>query len=414
MRLYEITMSAGGALFASSYSLNRVLRAFIYDPPGAFLRMQLGWDSVAGMAAMTTVNMIAFDGASSSTWNETSGTRWGRDSLLLEMSTAEVEINNVQRNLGTDLKIYEDDPAKQKELREGAQEKIDEALAKLRKKLETAGRSMSPQHLLMDHVDSREHLWAAKSITRAFNPPVFPQMVNVHLFLDIYRLLMDHNTDLFSEEKIVEMDGGKPAKGGRRNERRRLTEGEFNVMLHLIKSLATDTNSFHMIRPLLQALVLSRGSPRFGGRINAFLDDYEWILETLDVDIAETEKMRHAGMITDIKNDIRKVPWLADRLGIGPEEEQSIGPSKMKRINRKEFKRAINTSFGAMQQMIAAWGREPLDKQGIADIYRMDPYDTTEPLVPEQTRPEMVGGNDGLGSSNDDYAEEMAKLLFRM
>ncbi|MBN1283369.1 MAG: hypothetical protein JXA24_06330 [Proteobacteria bacterium] len=365
----EVLLSGLGAIFTSSYSSNRIFRSFIYDPLGSSLRYYLGWDTNEGVAAMELVNNIGGNGSATATWNEISGTSWERDPILQDMSDVEVKIYGITQKVKDGEMTAE----------EGNKE-ISEKLDALRDKLKISGQSMHLGHLFMDHAEASDLLWPARSCTRAFSPPVFPHIVNTYFYQNIYQIIMDDYDDLLDGKAIDEVEEGRRVKWEIENEERiarskkpkkfkekkkkgrdnrKLTEGELDVLFHLIRMDAPSADNSAHLKPLLEVLVLARGSERFGGMISDFLKYNSWILQLLDIDPNEVEK----------------------RAGI---TDESGMRHPMRRVVIKRVRRALKTSFAAYEKRIKSHGRQPDFDIVFNEIFNIDPVDFSVPETEEQ------------------------------
>jgi hypothetical protein len=435
---YEKIMSFGSAVFSSSYSTNRLLRTVVDDPPSAIARFALGWDTLAGVSVQKVMDLAMGDGASTAKWNETSNTWWERSPLLL-----------VLHNMALDIKEIRKEMDEGKISREAANERIHEIMKEMRNKAKVSGQSMHPAHLAMDHKRPRDFFWPAYSFLRAFYRPKFSHVANTHFYLNVYQLLMDSHTDLHDagelkpvkesrwagvakyfhwnrgsskayryvrgkfkkESKASEAEKMKDEDMNSRDSRQRLTEEEFEAILDFVRVEAAKPVSHDRIRPMVGTLILARESERFGKKIESFLAANPWILDVLNMDVEELERVRGSSFMGDmmwrasraLSRRFPKVMVTLRKLGsvmrgkspdiaylfskLAPKVGKGRHP--IRRIDHKHFRRAIKTSFDKYERRIKSDRRQPDETKLLGELFAIDPFDTAAPN--HEIRPVKIG-----------------------
>ena len=419
-RAYEVAMSFGSALFTSAYSANRLFRTMIYDPPGAVVRFALGWDTWKSAAVQKIIDMVMGDGASTTTWNETSNTRWERGPLLQALNKLSLEIKSVREEAEAG-NITE----------QKTKERIYEFMKDMRTKLKITGQSMHSFHLAMDHKRKRDFIWPLHSVSRAFRHPKFTHRVNTHFYQDVYQLLMDSHTDLLDAEELKKRDKGKAIDGGgngKRDGRLRLTEEEFDALIDLVRVESTKAVSHDRIEPMVQTLLLARDSERFGKRIDDFFTENRWILDTLNIDVAELERRRGSSFMGNIAWKLSKrfprfskaMKSVATFMGTHIPSASALfarlkpdigtGRHPLRRIDHKRFRGALKSSFKGYERRIRSDRRQPDETELFDELFNIDYYDITEPK-PVDTSIRNKPDAAPPGSSRPSIPSEDAKKL---
>ncbi len=423
-RAYEVFMSAASAVFTSAYSENRLFRTLIYDPPGAIARFALTWDSVTGASVQKAIDLIMGDGASTTTWNETSNTRWERAALLQAL-----------HDLSDEMQRINDELDEGKITTEQAAERTYETMKEMRVKLKISAQSMHPTHLAMDHKRYVDSFWPLASITRAFRHPKFTHRVNTHFYQDVYQLLLDSHTDLQDESELKAKEGDKASAGAENNQnkrdsRLRISEEEFETLLTLVRVESAKSVSHDRIRPMVETLILARGSERFGSRIEAFLAANPWIVNVLNIDVGELERMRGSSFVANmtvkasrfLSNRFPKISRALRKAGDFMKKKfpdfhyylerrkpkMDSGRHPIRRIDHKRFRFAIKTQFKKYERRIRSDRRQPDETELMAELFDIAPFDTTAPDA--SMKPVEVASPPHRGTTPDDI-ETMNSVL---
>ncbi|MFA5810967.1 MAG: hypothetical protein WC956_01385 [bacterium] len=245
-RLYEAASGGAGA-FDMPYAHNRIGRIPYWDLFAEIPRTLLGYDTNAGQLAMSGVNYVAGNGASTAMWTEPSGTRWERDSILEQT-----------RDTLKALKGIEEAKEAGKIDAKTAHALEAEAWAKMRNFFVMPGQVMHPAHPFMPYARMRDRLWPFYSFTRSLVPPTFPQVPNGFFYSNLQQMLRGGNFEKLSKEDV-------------------------GVILRYAAMDAVNPEMYDVVRPLIQTLAMAKDSPVFGEEIRAFFEQNKWIADVMNV-----------------------------------------------------------------------------------------------------------------------------------
>ncbi len=242
---YEAVRGLGSA-FNVGYVRNRVLRIPGPDMVASAGRLWLGggdWDNNSGQAAMSVINGVSGNPYWDSAYPAASGTQPEEMSFINSVDKAlqAKEAIDAKRRSGID--VSEDEEKESLEI-------INDFFRK-------AGQVIHPLHFFLPHNSMLDRLWPLYSFTKTFKPPLFPQRPNPFLYASVYQVLADHVGNDMNEKQL-------------RADPEKLSASQFELVLQYIKSYATDTRVYHVMRALIKTLLLARNSERFGKRIDSF------------------------------------------------------------------------------------------------------------------------------------------------
>lgn len=242
---YEVLRGAGSA-FNVGYVRNRMLRIPGPDMVASAGRLWLGggdWDNNSGQAAMSAINGVSGNPYWDSAYPAASGTQHEERSFIKAIEEAMKAKEEIDAKRSDGIKISEEEEKESLEI-------INDFFRK-------AGQVIHPLHFFLPHNSMLDRLWPLYSFTKTVKPPLFPQRPNPFLYASVYQVLADHVGEDMKEEAL-------------RADPEKLSTKQFELVLKYIKSYATDTRVYHVMRALVKTLLLARNSERFGNRIESF------------------------------------------------------------------------------------------------------------------------------------------------
>jgi len=241
------------------YAVNRTLRSFTHDLPGAMARTKVTWNSPQGQLVMSIINSIYGNMAAAWTWTDTTGSVWGRNNLAKQWVASTNAHSRGDNNPFAGLRDY----------------------------FYTAGQRIGMVHPLLPTAPEHRMLLGV-AILKSFFKPNFPQMPNPHTFVDLYRLLTENGMNgSISEplrkinEKRAKSDPPLPPLAADD-----LVEGMLAYVLHD----AQDPAQYGTVRPVVITLAMARHQGIFAEKINAFFEEHgPWLGDIFNIDLVDLE-----------------------------------------------------------------------------------------------------------------------------
>jgi len=249
---YEALRGFGSA-FNVGYVRNRVLRIPGPDMVASAGRLIIGggdWDNNRGQIAMSTINGISGNPYWDSTYPAASGTQPEEASFINAVNKAILTRRRIESDRKNGLIVTPEEEAK-------AEKDWTDALEIMNDFLRKSGQVIHPFHFFLPHNSLMDRLWPLYSFIKPIAYPKFPQSPNPFMYASIYQVLADHVGSDMSEEEL-------------RADEEKLSAEQFELVLEYIKSYATDTKVYHVMRSLIKTMLLARNSERFGKRIESF------------------------------------------------------------------------------------------------------------------------------------------------
>lgn len=336
---YEAVRGVGAA-FNVGYVRNRVLRIPGPDMAAATLRLILGggeWDNNRAQAAMSVVNGFSGNSYWDSTFPSASGTQYEEMSFINAVDKALIARESPEER----IKAKIEEKLSEKKRKEGNNfvsltaeeekaahdEALKEPLELLNDFFRKAGQVIHPMHFFLPHNSWLDRLWPLYSFTRTVMPPTFPQRPNPSLYASVYQVLVDHIGSKKTDEEV-------------RRDPEKLSMEQFELVLDYIKTYASDTTAYHVMRPLVKTLLIARNSERFGGRIESFF--------------------------------FKENPQLFTLLSIDPDKaELQAFEERFSRIARGNVRRIVKQSPETYERRIRRYHRKNGSKDGPHDMFGM-------------------------------------------
>lgn len=271
------------------YAVNRTLRSFTMDLPGAIARTKTTWDTPEGQLVMSAINTFFGNQAAAWTWTDTTGSLWGRNKLHSQWIAA------------TDA------------LRSGKADPF----AGLRDYLYTAGQRISMAHLILPTAPEHKILFGA-AIFKSATKPDLPQIPNYQTFTDLYELLTEADPAVVTPlEDINKM---------RRKANSKLPEGTaplpdlshdgvVDTLLTYVLHDMMDPAKYGAVKPVVATLAMCRHRGPYAARIDAFFaENGEWLEEVFDIDLSSLE----IPTSEDVNRKTRAFVDMVNKIGVDP------------------------------------------------------------------------------------------------